>query len=153
MDKIRRKLASAAGALLVGIALVPRPALAADAAEAQATIDKLVGDAIVAFWGAPQDDALHAQHAVAAVLACRRRVAELNAGWQGSGRPALPTRFGLATGPVVVGMVAGRREGARRAAVHAVADVPAAQPIAVDLDQVVEPGLAQHRGQHHVGRR
>jgi adenylate cyclase len=67
------------------------------------TVDKLVGDAIVAFWGAPHVDAEHATHAVAAALACRERLVELNQAWQDTGQPALHTRFGLATGIVTVG--------------------------------------------------
>ena len=67
------------------------------------TIDKLVGDAIVAFWGAPNVDAEHAAHAVAAALACRERLATLNEAWREAGQPALHTRFGLATGTVTVG--------------------------------------------------
>jgi adenylate cyclase len=71
------------------------------------TVDKLVGDAIVAFWGAPRPNADHASAAVAATLTCRERLAELNAAWSGEGKPALATRFGLATGPVVVGNFGG----------------------------------------------
>ena len=67
------------------------------------TVDKLVGDAIVAFWGAPHADTAHATHAVAAALASREQLVELNAAWQETGRPALATRFGLASGTVIVG--------------------------------------------------
>jgi adenylate cyclase len=72
------------------------------------TVDKLIGDAIVAFWGAPTPDADHARHAVEATLACSDRLDELNAGWERSGRPALPTRFGLNCGPAMVGNVGSR---------------------------------------------
>ena len=71
----------------------------------RATIDKFVGDAVVAFWGAPLPDADHAVHGVGAALSCRDQLAELNAKWQSAGRPALPTCFGLDTGTVVVGNV------------------------------------------------
>ena len=67
------------------------------------TVDKLVGDAIVAFWGAPHPDDGHAEHAVAAALACRERLVELNATWREADRPPLVTRFGLASGTVIVG--------------------------------------------------
>jgi adenylate cyclase len=60
---------------------------------------------MVAFWGAPIQDAAHAAHAAAAVLSCRERLTELNEQWQRRGMPPLPTRFGLASGPVVVGNV------------------------------------------------
>ncbi len=72
------------------------------------TVDKLIGDAIVAFWGAPAPDADHARHAVEATLACSDRLDELNADWERRGRPALPTRFGLNCGPAMVGNVGSR---------------------------------------------
>jgi adenylate cyclase len=68
-------------------------------------VTQLAGDGFVAFWGAPIIDESHAANAVASVLRCRERLAELNAEWSARGRPELPTRFGLATGPVVVGNV------------------------------------------------
>ncbi len=70
-----------------------------------ATVDKLVGDAIVAFWGAPRRDPDHAVHAMTAVMACVDRLAECNARWTEAGLPALRTRFGLSTGTVIVGNV------------------------------------------------
>jgi len=71
----------------------------------RATIDKFVGDAIVAFWNAPNDVPDHATRAVEAALCCSRRLIELNAQWKEKGLPELPTRFGISTGPVVVGNV------------------------------------------------
>jgi len=67
------------------------------------TVDKLVGDAIVAFWGAPRENHDHATGAVAAALACQQRLKELNAVWRDAGAPPLVTRFGLASGTVIVG--------------------------------------------------
>lgn len=69
------------------------------------TVDKLMGDAIVAFWGAPDPVEEHAGHAVAAVLKCRALLREQNRRWEAEGRPALPTRFGLCAGEAVVGNV------------------------------------------------
>ena len=71
----------------------------------RATVDKFVGDAIVAFWGAPDPDAGHAVNAVRAVLRCREILDARNRKWEGSGLPPLYTRFGLCTGDAVVGNV------------------------------------------------
>ncbi|MBL6714654.1 MAG: adenylate/guanylate cyclase domain-containing protein, partial [Pirellulales bacterium] len=70
-----------------------------------ATVDKLIGDAIVAFWGAPRRDEQHAAHAMEAVTACADRLAECNQRWRANGVPELHTRFGLSTGTVIVGNV------------------------------------------------
>jgi len=69
------------------------------------TVDKLIGDAIVAFWGAPKLDDSHAGNAVRATLDCLAQLSRLNAEWKASGLPPLPTRFGISTGAVVVGNV------------------------------------------------
>ena len=42
------------------------------------TLDKYIGDAIMAFWGAPIDDADHARHAVRAALAMQPECGALN---------------------------------------------------------------------------
>lgn len=73
-----------------------------------ATVDKIVGDAIVAFWGAPTPVPQPADKAIQAVLECRDRLQALNDAWRAQGLPALPTRYGLATGPVVVGNIGAR---------------------------------------------
>lgn len=64
------------------------------------TVDKYLGDGIMAFWGAPAPLVDHAARACAAALRCQQRVRELTAnGTQ------LPTRIGLATGEVLVGNI------------------------------------------------
>ena len=73
----------------------------------QGTIDKYIGDCIMAFWNAPLDDREHVEHAVQAAQAMRRKLVELNRLWQME--PAyqafLPVRIGLGinTGECVVG--------------------------------------------------
>jgi adenylate cyclase len=69
------------------------------------TVDKYIGDAIMAFWGAPRPDADHALHACEAALENRDRLDALNAGWQAGGRPRFDARVALHTGEVVVGNV------------------------------------------------
>ncbi|MBP7634352.1 adenylate/guanylate cyclase domain-containing protein [Candidatus Ozemobacteraceae bacterium] len=66
-------------------------------------IDKLVGDAIMALWGTPHDDAHQCANAVRAALACRDFLQEFNARSLSQGLPELHTRFGLASGAVMVG--------------------------------------------------
>jgi adenylate cyclase len=73
--------------------------------EERSTVDKFIGDAIVAFWGAPEPDDMHAIHAVLAVLRCRELLRQRNSEWQERGLPPLRTRFGLSTGEAVVGNV------------------------------------------------
>ncbi|MEP7053548.1 MAG: adenylate/guanylate cyclase domain-containing protein [Pseudomonadota bacterium] len=67
------------------------------------TIDKYIGDAVMAFWNAPLAVQEHAQRACEAVLACKEATAALyaSAAWQGL--PPLVTRFGLHTAEVLVG--------------------------------------------------
>ena len=73
-----------------------------------ATVDKIVGDAIVAFWGAPTPMPDQTDRALKGVLECRDTLEGLNQTWRSQGLPELPTRFGLATGPVVVGNMGAR---------------------------------------------
>jgi len=67
------------------------------------TLDKYIGDAIMAFWGAPIDDNLHAAHAVQAALAMTQRLQLLNAGLRGRKLPEIGIGIGLNTGVVCVG--------------------------------------------------
>ncbi len=67
------------------------------------TVDKFIGDAIMAFWNAPGDDADHAEHAAAAAFACARRLGELKD--SDPRLAALSARIGVATGDVIVGNI------------------------------------------------
>ncbi len=67
------------------------------------TLDKFIGDAVMAFWGAPQVDANHAAHAVTAALAMGAAVEPMNAELAARGLPPLAPCIGLATGVVCVG--------------------------------------------------
>jgi adenylate cyclase len=71
------------------------------------TVDKFIGDAVMAFWNAPQVDPEHAQRACAAALEMQRRLSELNQRWQAEGLPAQRMRIGISTGPATVGYVGG----------------------------------------------
>jgi adenylate cyclase len=67
------------------------------------TIDKYIGDCIMAFWNAPLDDPDHAKNAVAAAQDMRKKLVELNAAWTEEGRRALHVGIGINTGECSVG--------------------------------------------------
>ncbi len=67
------------------------------------TLDKYIGDAIMAFWGAPLPDADHALHAVQAALAMAQRLNALNEDLRERGLPQIGVGVGLNTGLVCVG--------------------------------------------------
>ncbi len=69
------------------------------------TVDKFIGDAIMAFWNAPVRQADHADRALAAALEIRKVSARLNAERQAAGAPALVTRIGVHTGTALVGNI------------------------------------------------
>lgn len=71
----------------------------------QGTVDKFIGDAVMAFWNAPADDPDHVTNACKAVLGCVGRNAEVNTSFRGEGWPPYTTRFGLHVGDAVVGNI------------------------------------------------
>jgi adenylate cyclase len=79
-----------------------------------ATVDKYIGDAIMAFWNAPVDQADHAWRACAAAWACQMRLAEiqddLKAKGLDAGEEGLVMRIGLNTGPAVAGLMGSQRK-------------------------------------------
>jgi adenylate cyclase len=67
------------------------------------TVDKFVGDMVMALFGAPLDDPDHADHAVRAALAMTEELARLNSQWAADGWPTLDIGIGINTGDMVAG--------------------------------------------------
>jgi len=67
------------------------------------TLDKYIGDAIMAFWGSPIPQEDHARQACATALEMQRRLRELNKKWATQGRKQLAIGVGVNTGPMSVG--------------------------------------------------
>ncbi len=72
------------------------------------TIDKYEGDAIIAFWNAPLEQADHALRAVRAALRCQASLAALRPGFRQRVGKDLFMRIGLNSGPAVVGNMGSR---------------------------------------------
>jgi adenylate cyclase len=71
--------------------------------DTRGTIDKYIGDAIMAFWGAPLHDAEHALHGVGAALDMQKQIRALDADFARRGWPALNIGVGLNCGTMSVG--------------------------------------------------
>lgn len=69
------------------------------------TVDKFIGDAVMAFWGAPDEQPDHAARALRAAHAIASVVAEEAAEAQKAGRPPVCLRVGVHSGPVIVGNI------------------------------------------------
>jgi adenylate cyclase len=69
------------------------------------TLDKFVGDMVMALFGAPLDDAQHADHAVDAALAMITALGELNQRWKAEGRAELDIGIGVNTGAMIAGNI------------------------------------------------
>lgn len=74
-------------------------------AEESGTVDKFIGDGIMAFWGAPvyRDD--HVLRGCRGAMRAARRMEQLNADWRKQGRSSLHLRVGLHCAEVLVGNV------------------------------------------------
>jgi adenylate cyclase len=73
------------------------------------TLDKFIGDAVMAFWNAPLDDPDHASHACLAALDMQATLEQLNDEWQAQGLPRQFMRIGINTGPASVGNMGSSR--------------------------------------------
>ncbi len=69
------------------------------------TIDKFMGDGIMAFFNAPNELPDHATQACRAALEAQETLRRRRAQWQAEGKPAFRARIGLHTGDVVVGNI------------------------------------------------
>ena len=71
--------------------------------EQRGTLDKYIGDAVMAFWGAPIEDGEHAAMACRTALRMMSRMHELQKEWKAAGKPLLDIGIGLNTGVASVG--------------------------------------------------
>lgn len=69
----------------------------------EGTLDKYMGDAVMAFWGAPIDQKDHAKRACQTALDMLAKLALLQAEWREQGLPEIDIGVGINSGPMVVG--------------------------------------------------
>jgi len=69
------------------------------------TLDKYVGDLIMAFWGAPSSDKFQAQHACKTAIDMLKQLKVLNLKWQQEDFASITIRIGINTGNAIVGNV------------------------------------------------
>ncbi len=69
------------------------------------TVDKFIGDAVMAFWGAPQAVNDHAARACRAAVDIVKGVEQLNEAWLAEGKRALRVRVGINSASVLVGNI------------------------------------------------
>jgi adenylate cyclase len=69
----------------------------------QGTLDKYIGDAVMAIWGAPFDEPDHAERCCAAAVSMLTKLSELQKDWRARGYPALDIGIGINTGIASVG--------------------------------------------------
>jgi adenylate cyclase len=67
------------------------------------TVDKFIGDGLMAFWNAPTDNPDHARDAARAALAMVAKLEELQPGWTARGLPQISIGCGINTGPMFAG--------------------------------------------------
>jgi adenylate cyclase len=76
--------------------------------EHDGTVDKFIGDGIMAYWGAPLSQPDHAKRAVACALAMKEAMARLIAKWEKEGVEPFVIRGGIQSGDVVAGNIGSR---------------------------------------------
>jgi adenylate cyclase len=69
----------------------------------QGTLDKYIGDAVMAIWGAPFEEDNHARRACNSALDMLARLHEMQQGWKDRGQPVLEIGIGINTGIASVG--------------------------------------------------
>jgi adenylate cyclase len=71
----------------------------------QGTVDKFVGDMIMALFGAPLDDPSHAEHAVQAAIDMVRELGDLNRRWTAEGLAPIDIGIGINSGDMIAGNI------------------------------------------------
>jgi adenylate cyclase len=71
----------------------------------QGTVDKFVGDMVMALFGAPVADPLHAENAVATAIEMVRELGELNRSWAARGMARLDIGVGINSGDMIAGNI------------------------------------------------
>jgi class 3 adenylate cyclase/ABC-type nitrate/sulfonate/bicarbonate transport system substrate-binding protein len=74
-------------------------------AEEGGTVDKFIGDGVMAFWNAPAQRPDHVLRACAGALRAARRMERVNDAWEAEGRPRIRIRIGLNCSDVLVGNI------------------------------------------------
>jgi adenylate cyclase len=72
------------------------------------TLDKFVGDMVMALFGAPLDDDAHADHAVETAIEMVAGLKALNATWTAEGKPPLDIGIGINSGDMIAGNIGSR---------------------------------------------
>jgi adenylate cyclase len=73
------------------------------------TLDKFIGDAVMALWGAPIAHSGDPDRALEAAIAMQQAIEELNRGWAASGRPEIGVGMGISHGDVFAGNIGSHR--------------------------------------------
>jgi adenylate cyclase len=127
------------------------------------TIDKYIGDAIVAMFGAPLDQPDHADRAIRAAVRCQEWLSAQEQRWKDRGWPDIVNRIGLNSGPATVGNMgsaqrfdytmlgdtvnlAARLEGANKVFGTLILIGPKTAEMASDKQQLRELDLLQVKG-------
>jgi len=73
--------------------------------ENKGTVDKYIGDAVMAYWNAPNDCQDHAYMACVAAIRGMQKLEELQKSWARQGKPIFKARVGINTGNAIVGNI------------------------------------------------
>ncbi len=115
------------------------------------TLDKYIGDSVMAFWGAPLDDPDHARHAVDAAQAMLARLPAIHTELAAQGWPALRLNIGINTGSMVVGDMGSRHRRAYTVMGDAVNLAARLQAFCSRYGLGLVLGDATHDALHHAG--
>jgi adenylate cyclase len=85
------------------------PAMADVVFQHEGTLEKYIGDALLAVWGAPYPHPDDADRALEAAIEMQRAVERLNQRWALLGRPTINIHIGMATGMVAAGNIGSER--------------------------------------------